>query len=1467
MDPFSDLAGGTAVAADDPFADLAPARRETYGPLVDDTLARNAPRPAPIGPRPKTGTVRVGPVQPASGRQGGGTTAAEYARLRTTGPLAQRIEFSLRSGRETEGNPAKGARLDTAMDRATPMSLGRGIFELATGGAAENVAATAGDTHAQTIIDKLARSGVDVSEHATALGLARAGGNFAGGLALSQVPGVKLEEVLGAVAPDLLAAAMRKEPRALALLSHAISGASANATIAGAGSVAEGDDLAHTLKNVGGAAEMGAGAGALLAPELRGILGDVGEAGAKMLTPSRSSSGRRLTDARVPAYRPVDRGPVPETAVEAPAVAAAPTEPNAYTAREAEPAATVADPFADLAKPAAPNAYTAREPEPADVPSAPTAAPVESHAPATSLPVEEPADELASSARAGAAHPAVVRTIAGAGVGGVAGSMVGDTPEERKRNAIIGMGLGATAAAGVPSLASKVLTPASRVVLRKVRDEFTKAFSDAYAPIREQAPALHAAFHASGAMPPISAARFVGAGAERALEHLTPRQREIFGRRVLLAQYDAEATRQAKAAEFARREGSSEPSAEDPKKSKRGLWYSQATVDGALRSPEEMETGPLLDEFARRIEASRKYHAVQNLKKDGLGLAQRNEERVWDIHKLLTTRDGLDSDAVWAEGERRAREQKTGEPQHEDNALEFDVHPPIEKPSETAIRANMMQQASDRFRNLASDLRQKLPANVHREPWFQQATDKVMMNVQGFNEAGARGAGVDPKAFRQPVFEPGMPAPYMRLMNETRYRDQLMKMAQVVEAGRPGATKPRTGLALKIFGQRPAAVRTVPAGAAEPLQGPIDTRRDVAAMGNLPRGTAITSTVQHATGEARRYVDDFVTTARADAADKVSKMQRNAVYREVAKIPDAELTPDRDAPPGKRVLVFNDIHELVPPPAPGDPVPKGFRRFAVTPEIFNAVESFHRRIGGQAGVPIPIRLAAGWVTRASLMNFAAAPGHALTLASSAGTQWPADAGFVRALVTGLPGVKMISTLRRIAKVDFSDPEDVATLQRLALSGALRISPDEQRGWMNGPHHILFGPTGVDPRARVVAAKDFRAMWQRAGGDVNDPAYLGAERDAIVGHAGNYVAQNSGTWQQGLQDSGIAPFIAINRAKYSTALRAIAGGTEGLPNPTPAQRAVVAARGPLGTAAALVGAGYLLSGHSAAQNAPGHETDVATGVYHLPDAKGNYHASDLSSYRYFRGSPDDAAQSLGPHAKEVYVRKSSLDPVSATALRLLEPLATAKPGDKVSELVRGAYNAVTSLAGPAPQLAFGALSGRSLYQDRDGALGTLQGIHLAKDAGLVDRLWAAGKNVNSAAGLALPGEGQPGRSVPSSVLGNLWPITEARAGTAPRDAQERRDEGAWQDNAVKQIFFERDAAKRTQLVETLLDEAKASGFNGPKLRATFTKAANRAAVDRSDAARQRFMNQIRGAAATRPPSAAPDPFADLGPRRQ
>jgi hypothetical protein len=115
---------------------------------------------------------------------------------------------------------------------------------------------------------------------------------------------------------------------------------------------------------------------------------------------------------------------------------------------------------------------------------------------------------------------------------------------------------------------------------------------------------------------------------------------------------------------------------------------------------------------------------------------------------------------------------------------------------------------------------------------------------------------------------------------------------------------------------------------------------------------------------------------------------------------------------------------------------------------------------------------------------------------------PADAA-AEGLSTAFPGLKMAATLARMQAVDFYDPATAARERRLASSGALRIE-DARGGWVNKPHDFLFGPEGLDRRARLVASQDAEAGLRKVGITPDDPRFAALEQQYVVGHARGWL---------------------------------------------------------------------------------------------------------------------------------------------------------------------------------------------------------------------------------------------------------------------------------------------------------------------------------------------------------------------------
>lgn len=872
-----------------------------------------------------------------------------------------------------------------------------------------------------------------------------------------------------------------------------------------------------------------------------------------------------------------------------------------------------------------------------------------------------------------------------------------------------------------------------------------QAVTNPYAPIEAEHPELSDALQSAGAMTRPKAEAFVRQMGERVLADLSPDQREQFETARVAANLEEEARRKTNGAAATARQA-------------------QAHLDEVTRLS-RADLDAQLDK-ADAIQAEARDHAAQ-VAATGAAPGQ--------VQDILTGGQ-LDADEI-----RRPAQ------------ADYDLAVKKGKEGHDLLQqqATEKQQAASSAAREALTLRKKVRPGVEQEPWFQEALAKHQQMVEPFNQAAAVKAGVDPGALRTTKVG------YTRLTPQERIHEELIQRAQETRATEgAGSTVPRTGLALKAIGQKPTVTPLLPAGAEAPVQGPANTLRDTegAAVAAPTAATGKTASAKAFAG-GTNYSTDYLTNVARDAGDKVTKAAKNGVYQALVNESMKEhptvrkLLPEENPAPGEKLLAFNDQKDIIQPPSKTDPNYQAVQRFAVQPDVADAFARYQSSEAPASNAAKLANKASGVVMRSVLSNPLVAAGHTITEASNVSRGIPAGASALESAATGLPGVKSAQAIARALKVDMEAPETTQRLQRLALSGSLRIGDERGQGWVDAAHHALFGPNGVDTRMRLLASQDFESAWKKAGGSLDDPAYIGAERDYVNGQSGNYVSRNQGTAIQWLNKSGLTPFIAIGRAKLGGSLQAITGAggpaAEGL-----GARLLRAQRGPLGQAAAIAAAGYLLSGHSPASNAPGHETDMASGVYHLPDG----------SFRYFRGDPDDAVATLGKDAKEVYLRKGFVDPSSAAAIRLLEPIATAKPGDKVSESVRAAANTALAFVGPVPALATQLATGRELYLDRDGALGSVQGIHLSKDADLSDRMLAAARNLNAGVAIGMAPATPGGRSGTAAVLGNLNPFTEGKSGTAPRTAADRRNVSQYLDGVRSSLGAIPDPAAKLEAIQ-------------------------------------------------------------------
>lgn len=728
----------------------------------------------------------------------------------------------------------------------------------------------------------------------------------------------------------------------------------------------------------------------------------------------------------------------------------------------------------------------------------------------------------------------------------------------------------------------------------------------------------------------------------------------------------------------------------------------------------------------------------------------------------------------------------------------------------------------------AQQLRSELPDNLASQPWFVDAIERHKAFVEPTGAQAATTAGVNSASFRNPQFG------YVRLVPQRLIDEAKTARLESIKA-RQGAAivTPNTGITETVFGQPNALLPSNrPLSLSPEMQG--------VAPGTLGLGptnrAAITGSAKRVTGTTG-YATDYETLVKADLADKLSKAAKNNVFSAIAKEAQSgngliqEIATDVPVANGKAALYFNDRFDVIQPPAVGQNI-KDIRKFEVPQSVADAVALTQAKQIPRSAIGNAWNQLSNRITGLTLANPAVAGLHANTLASSVGTGIPAVSAIEEA-ASALPVVKSANTLKRMATVDFTDPAEIARYTRLSQNGGLRLpAQQDANGLIDLGHNWLFGQTGMDARARMVASKDFEQQAaERLGINPDNPMYANLESQYVNAHAGNYVQGNQGRVQQFLQETGIAPFVAINTAKLRTSLGAVVG-SDAIPGVTLGSRARVMARGPVGAATALAGASWALSGHSPSENAAGHESDVATGMYRIPGTD-----STDAQYVYKPGSPSDVLKSMPKGSIELYIKKGFLDPASATAIRLLEPLATAQQGNAASGLLRSAFNTVTGLMGPAVTAGWGMATGKTLQMGADNQLMSHEPPTLVRDNALASRAYEGIRQANQVASL-LPSEQQ-------SPVG--WPMSIAMSAGNPLNQMSGPINRANQyvSDVVRQMYGMPNMTDRIKLLETAKTELETLGIRDPQLLKQLQQATVKASRDtrtRTEAKYNAFYKQ-------------------------
>ncbi len=289
------------MALDDPPTSPALARYNALrdqGASPEDAsqqVASEFPNLAEMHPEVK-GVVTAGPVADI------GTPASEVARLKSTGPLSDRIAMSIRAMPEETKRPELGQVTTREIEKQHPWSLGRGLAEMAATGAVENVAPNAGEKVEESDLERLAQSGVDVSKHANLLAAANVAGMLGGGAPLAGGPeaGATVSKGVQATSNALRAYAEKqaadKASRALRLAVASGKGAALMGTLGAEGAFLEQQDPKEAAKTVATQAATGAALGGLMAPETRQLANEAAEiAGRGMAASATRPGGRPLT--------------------------------------------------------------------------------------------------------------------------------------------------------------------------------------------------------------------------------------------------------------------------------------------------------------------------------------------------------------------------------------------------------------------------------------------------------------------------------------------------------------------------------------------------------------------------------------------------------------------------------------------------------------------------------------------------------------------------------------------------------------------------------------------------------------------------------------------------------------------------------------------------------------------------------------------------------------------------------------------------------------------------------------------------------------------------------------------------------------------------------------------------------------------------------------------------------------------
>ena len=604
------------------------------------------------------------------------------------------------------------------------------------------------------------------------------------------------------------------------------------------------------------------------------------------------------------------------------------------------------------------------------------------------------------------------------------------------------------------------------------------------------------------------------------------------------------------------------------------------------------------------------------------------------------------------------------------------------------------QRASDGAANIGRFVTQgskikaeQLPGDgVYNEPWFTGALEKHNQFVKPVLDKAAVASGVDPANFLEPE------TAYVRMYSRERALDSELTQAKNLAAKKGADWTQRSPLRNTLLG-RPQELSDFSGGA--PPQGPQQADYAPGTGGGLSRPGAMRSgSAKQATGSADDYLTDYNTIISKDAQEKVVRGKINNVYKEVQNSGGRILGPGERPNADAGEVLFTGRRMMDPVTGEMKEVP-----MAVPLELRSALESFEKKMAGSSD-----DYSAAWkrfgniATRTQISGMPVeATSHALrTMGHVASNPGNADAvGDALSLIPAV-GPKAAAT-REIAGVDFKNPKTLALQDRLAEAGALRVEKGDlpgadtfadRGGALQWGHHALFGPEGVDRRARLVLAdKLLRRNPNATNADL---------RKYINGQLGNYVPENAGALTNFMQQSGLSAFGRFQASSIPASIRRLVGVSD-LPSTGVAQKlgdvASTLWRGPLGYYAGGNAANMAMTGHPMWENEKGHGLDVATGYAAGPG-----------------GFVEDPSMAGSRHKAPLYLPGAALDPVvmrgaRATGLRQFVPQVSTStaPGGQAGDAIRDVINTAAGTLSPAARAVSVMLTGTTPYVQSDGTM--------------------------------------------------------------------------------------------------------------------------------------------------------------------